>query len=114
MLGAFFCVLAQNSSQWICLSPMVDTVARFYDCDKFWVYSSILVFDLLSPVSFSCGIFVSRFGCRRAIRLATIGTFVGGWLKVVWLSEFGQVVGQVCHVPEPSDCRRNLQALVNN
>ena len=97
MLAVFWLVLAQNSSQWICLSPMVDTVAKFYKCDPFWVYSSILVFDLLSPLSFLTGLVVSRYGCKTAIAVAAVGTAIGGWIKVVWLGVEGQVMGQVCY-----------------
>eukprot|EP00667_Euglena_gracilis_P009228 EG_transcript_9367 len=74
---------------------MVDTVAKFYQCDHFWVYCSILVFDLLSPMSFPAGSFVAHYGCKSAILVAAVCTGLGGWIKALWLTPEGQTVGQV-------------------
>jgi FLVCR family MFS transporter 7 len=95
MLAIYFLVLTHNCSQWICLAPMVDTVTLYYGCDHFWVYSSILLFDLLSPLSFPCGVFVSRVGCQRSVMLAAALTFTGMWIKALWSTVSGQVAGQV-------------------
>eukprot|EP00667_Euglena_gracilis_P013053 EG_transcript_13439 len=94
MLFLYFGVAAQNSNQWICLSPVVNVVAEHFGTSPFWVYCSILVFDLFSIFSFAVGSFIARNGCGQAIFYAAMLTCFGGWIKASWLTATGQVVGQ--------------------